>query len=904
MKQVSNRFLTLLLFLLALPTLSHAQEEEWYVQESFANARLENILVDLQEKYNLQIAYDHDAIKGIRISRRVQGGNAEEVFQQLLQDTGLEFQVIGQRQVLLRKSKPELFSEVKEEETPIPKILLQGEVLDAFTHMPLAYANLYCSNGLGTVTDEQGKFEMEFLQEEVPAQMQISYVGYVSRQVSLDQNTPIAVQLVPKVQELAGITVLGAPSSSRQGKIQLEESISIPDSQATLSASFMGVNDPIRNLQMLPGISANDDLSANFSVRGGNEYENGILFDGIPLYHVDHFFGVFSALNANSIEQVSVYKNAFPAQYGGWTSSVVDIESNKLDLKRFHGQLDFNLLTSNASLEIPLSSKIGLMVAGRITNSNIANTSLFAPFEQDSQLGEATVNPRREAATKQLTTVEPDFRFYDFNAKLFWQLGKHTNASATYFQSLDDFTYDFENNIDIKLRQGELTSQTSFSEEGQWENQGASFQLKHDWSSNLSSEFILAQSSYQNTNGTFFEFDYDAPNKTDSTRILNKSENEIQGIDLTLKNNWAVDENHQLDFGWQRTHNEVKFNFKLNNIHLLGAQPQATQNSLFLQYNSQWFEDRLEVQLGSRLTHYDLSDQWYFSPRLALYFQAGDHWEFKGSWSRYHQFLRQLTHESIFGRTVDFWALSNEKLFPVGLSNNTMLGFHYKTDGFELDVEVYDRQLEGVVEHAQRINGFSADDGKPIRQGYRIFEGSGQTRGLDLLLQKTTGPYTGWIAYTLSKSTNRFPEIDRGNPFPAANDRRHQFKLVQQYQWKRWNFGLTYIFTSGRPYTDLSNLNESNRDRLNTPASDRISYLEDYHRLDVGLQYEFSLLGGDATLGFSVFNLLDRQNVKYRQYIYNLPVANSVNNRFNNNVLGTELQMLNRTPNVSFGWRF
>ena len=43
----------------------------------------------------------------------------------------------------------------------------------------------------------------------------------------------------------------------------------------------------------------------------------------MTVYHVDHFFGVFSAFNADAIKDVRLFKGGFPAQYGGRTSSEV-----------------------------------------------------------------------------------------------------------------------------------------------------------------------------------------------------------------------------------------------------------------------------------------------------------------------------------------------------------------------------------------------------------------------------------------------------------------------------------------------------------------------------------------------------------------------------------------------------
>ena len=138
------------------------------------------------------------------------------------------------------------------------------------------------------------------------------------------------------------------------------------------------------------------------------------------------------------------------------------------------------------------------------------------------------------------------------------------------------------------------------------------------------------------------------------------------------------------------------------------------------------------------------------------------------------------------------------------------------------------------------------------------------TKGIYVLLKKSAGKYTGWLSYTLSKTTHSFPQIDRGNPFPSQDDRRHQVKLVNQYRYKKFDFAATYIFSSGRAYTDLTKI-EGQQDRIDLTAEDRISYLRDYARLDISAGYHFNLGNSKARVGASIFNVLNRKNVKYKQ---------------------------------------
>lgn len=124
----------------------------------------------------------------------------------------------------------------------------------------------------------------------------------------------------------------------------------------------------------------------------------------------------------------------------------------------------------------------------------------------------------------------------------------------------------------------------------------------------------------------------------------------------------------------------------------------------------------------------------------------------------------------------------------------------------------------------------------------------------------------------------------------------------------KFDVGASYIFASGRPYTDLSALNNQENDRTVLDPDSRLEYLEDYHRMDLYGNYSFSIKNTEAKIGLSLYNILDRENVKYRQFIYSFltpPDGSSPSNKLPvNTVAGTELEMLGFTPNISFQIKF
>ena len=79
-----------------------------------------------------------------------------------------------------------------------------------------------------------------------------------------------------------------------------------------------------------------------------------------------------------------------------------------------------------------------------------------------------------------------------------------------------------------------------------------------------------------------------------------------------------------------------------------------------------------------------------------------------------------------------------------------------------------------------------------------FFNGSGIAKGFETLIQKKINKYTGWISYTFTDAENTYPLLNDGNPFPAPQIQRNEFKVFNNYEINGWNFSIplfrVYIF--------------------------------------------------------------------------------------------------------------
>lgn len=886
---MNKSFLLIILFFIQVQILL-AQSNKIVLNEHFKQTPLQEVLNILEKKYQLKLSYEHQAIQDIYIDKKIKEAPLSDALQVIFEPINLEFQLVNEQQLLIRKKAPPKEGEL---------VFIRGKIIDDSTKEPLAYASILANGQYGTESNDSGAFELE-LPFSNSMQIQVQYVGYQVQTIAVDSqdfNRPIAVQLQTQSLEIASVTIVEQTPSVTQNTTN--GAITTDVSALNRLPTFVGGNDVLRNIQMLPGISAHDDLSAELSIRGSNGDENMMIMDGITLYNVGHYFGIFSAINPNIANKVTVYKNAFPAEFGGRTAGVVDITTNELLQAKIHGGVEANLLTSNAWLELPLGKKMGLLIGGRITNKDIADTPFFDLLNQKIQNPQTSNDFNNPNTDKHLTSIEPNFKFNDVNAKWTWQITPKTSATASLFRGFDHFDYDIEQELKTKRDQLVINNVYEYSEEVNWKNQGASLQLEHHWTNYLNTQLLVSNSSYLSEREVTNSLSKERPNTVVESSNKNEQYNGINAWKINFKNDWTVTDNQLFTFGYHLVDSEVNIAIDVNENDVLSRAAKAQQHAFFLQHNALWF-DQLKVHLGLRNTYYSETKKMYVSPRISAAYHVNDVFQIKGAWSYYHQFLRQSYHEDRFGRVFDFWVLGGKANFPIAHSKNTMLGFRFLQDWFDLDVEFYQKNATGVIEHALEVTGFEEDEEMVTtsQNGYKVFSGTGLTRGMDILLKKTRGAYTGWIAYTLSKSTNRFPQIRRNAAFPSQNDRRHQLKIINQYQWRKWDFSATYVFSSGRPYTDLFNLSDASKDRDEISPEDRISYLDSYHRIDIGVDYNFKLGTAKAQIGASVFNLLNRKNVKYQQYIYSFQDRDEDDERIKSTVIGTELDMLGITPNV------
>lgn len=876
---------TVLFFLLMFGSLPLLAQQK--VTEHFSAAPLEEVFQVFGDKYGLLLAFDPAILNGKTVSIRLQEEEVVHSFYLILEQSGLEYLTINEGQILIRAA-------VASEVAPaITYHQIRGQVKDEITGELLAYATIFNQQlNRGTVTDEAGNFRFSYPDTlRGGFWLEARYLGYSPQQLKVSKDVPAVFNLPPLSQAIS--TILVTDEAAALGVLQSEQAIVIrPNDQLP---NLGGTVDVMRNLQLLPGVTAFNDASAALQVRGGNAEENLLLWDGMLLYGVDHLFGAFSAVNGSLVESVKLYKNTFPISYGGRTSSVVVMASHPITDEHHRTQIELSSLLANASTRQKLTQDMELQVGARSSLNNLAKTDLFGVLNQEVDLGEGNLlDLIRESRQIQ---VQPAYRFYDANAKWSWQASEKTYLDINAYRSEDHYDYDYSLTFRTRNQGRLIANRTDFREESDWANTAYSFRWQQAWSQSWRSELTLGYSSFSIAEITSTELIREQPDG-EFLFLINENtrNNDLEGWHFNWSHKLQLDDQQELSFGVRGSRESVNLKITANSTPLLFNDAGEDQLGGYAAY--QWKKEKWLLEAGLHATYYSATQDLYSSPRLQAGYQINDAWRIKGAVNHYYQFLRRYYHENRFGRNFEIWTMADGEQFSVGNSTQGMLGFTFRRGDFLLDAEAYYKQSTGVLEHTTVLNEFSGVGG--VANGnafYRVSQGTGKVVGLDLLVSQSWEHYTSWLSYTLSRSRRTFSELFRGMAYAAQDDRPHQLQWVNEYHYQRWSLSGVYIFASGRPYLDLavSDLADDRRER----NANSLRRIPAYHRVDISARYTYPLKKGELYGSLGVFNLLDRENTFYRQRIYSLPEENN-----RSVLLGNELQLLGRTLSVAVGMKF
>ncbi len=766
--------------------------------------------------------------------------------------------------------------------------IISGKVLEQDTGEPLSFATIILEGTTsGTITNVDGFFTLLDVPDTL-LKLVISYLGY---ETLIYEVTPDDIQshslIHIKLNLLASTLEEVVVKAESYKYINTTSGVSVvtvsPRQLSMLPA--IGEADIFRSLQLLPGVSGTNESSSGLFIRGGTPDQNLVLLDGMTVYKVDHFYGFFSAFNPNAIKDVQLYKGAFPARYGGRLSGVVDMTGKTGSFENATGSINLNLISAGGYLEIPLFNKFSFLFAGRRSFTDILQSGLYNKIT-DNFAGDSDI-PGVDDETN-ITEVEPVFYFYDLNSKLSYRPGEKDLITFSIYNGKDflDKSRDLDRNLP-----GNILIYANIAEKADWGNNGVSARWSRQWRPRLFTSMLVARSEY------FSKYERDGFLKvsiTDKDSVIFSGsrhtfeDNSVKDLTFRADAEWQFLPGHKLDFGLSLNQTEIDYiNTRDDSVTILARSQKAGYNSFYVLEN--WTQSRFKVSGGIRLSDYKYSDRLLVAPRISVIYNLTDSLKLKAAYGRHYQFVNRIINENISEGSRDFWLLADGDQIDVSNASHYIAGISYEHGQWLFDVEAYYKDMQGLSEFSLRFRR-----GIEINADELFFTGSGIARGIEFLVQKKQGMYTGWLSYTLGSIMHTFEAFNYGKEFPALHDQKHEFKWINSFELNEWTFAATFIYGSGKPYSEpegqysIELLDGRKFNYIGIGAKNG-SRLPSYQRLDLSAHLKVELGKAIGDIGVSIFNFLNHKNIWYYAYDFS-----------QDPVLITEVTYLGLTPNVSF----
>ena len=820
---------------------------------NYKNSSLKSALDSLIHQHHIVAVYQDRHLKDKQTSAQCSGCTIEEALDVLLAKHNLSWEKIGNQYII--------FTPDPEEEI----YTVHGYVRDYISGESIPFANVFFMNtSTGDITNQNGYFLLRAPRGEHT--LQVSYIGYamVRKIITATENTLsyYLIELHPKVLRGKGVTVIGGNLEFMNQPIKSGRISFSPRHIASLPK--LGETDAFRSMQLLPGIHIGNTGSAGLYVRGGTPDQNLILLDGIPIYQTDHYYGFFSTVNSDAVKDIQIYKAGFPAKYGGRTSSVIEITGKQGSTKYKRLNISANLLTAGFTYEQPLFAQGSLFLAYRGSYSHYYKTFLYDHI-YDFLTNEAGSENSIPMSIPD-STYTPNLSFSDINGKITLMLTNNDVLSFSYFSGKDEF-----------LRMFEFPDFSSISkiESGiKWNNVGASISWSHVWSDINFSSIILSRSNYNSRSFSESNYKLDQGNPEDTFTSELEDNNQIEDITIQLNNSSKLNSRHSLEFGLMYKRTFTQFFLE-----------PSEDNNPFIPKTGElisiYFQDKLntgkplETTIGLRVSNYNLTGEYYIEPRASFTYAFTDGFTLKGSAGYYKQFLHRFSNNFTIGGKKFVWIQSNEQLKPVS-SQQFDIGFQHENDYWTAGVSAYQRRYNNLLDFSRLLK--PADPYKVLDEGpdekNNLPIGSSNPKGLEMFLHKKSGSLHGWFSYTFGRIEHLFPDLNNGKTFLAGHDRTHEFKTVAITSPGTWDITLSWIYSSGMPYTPKGRKLKSDESpyvliySIIPDSTERnTERLGAIHRIDLSITKHLEFLSTNMEIGFSIFNLFNKNNVSHSKFI-------------------------------------
>ena len=716
------------------------------------------------------------------------------------------------------------------------KYTISGIISDAETGETMIGATILVSElpGIGTTTNPYGYYSLTL--PEGNYTIVFSYIGFqsIENRVELKENKRIDHKLLTnsEILEAFEITSERENDNIRSEEIGVEK---INPKEIKKIPVILGEPDVIKILTLTPGVSSSGEGSGGLFVRGGNNSQNLVLLDEATVFNSNHLMGFFSTFNSDAIKDLTLYKGTAPSKYGGRISSVMDVKMNEGNNQSFHYGGSVGLISVKANLEGPLvKDKGSFLVTGRRTYAD-----MFLKLSTDE-----SVNNNQ-------------LYFYDFNVKSNYKINENNRVYLSGYFGRDYFNIQDVFGLD-------------------WGNITGTLRWNHIWNNKL----------FSNTSIIYSDYDYQVTVMDDGDDDFSLT-SIIGNIDLKQDFEWFANDKSSFEFGAFARHNtitpgQVEFSENSDFEPIEIQEKRTFETGVYFEQN--WKpSERWNISYGARFNSffllgpgefYEYSDgtvidtttyksneivkaYYNIEPRLNIAYILNQTNSFKFSITRNTQNLHLLQNSNASTPT-DIWISSSNNVKPE-IGDQISLGYfrNINKNKYQFSSEIYYRFMQNQIDYK---NGAQLQANE-LLEGELLF-GNGRAYGLEIMLKKKAGRFSGWLAYTLSRTEKRIEEINDNNWYPAKQDATHSISLVGIYDLnEKWSLSGTWVYNTGNAVTFPSGKYEIDG-KTQFYYTERNGYrMPAYHRLDLGATWNLKKTDKfESSLYFSIYNVYGRKN--------------------------------------------
>jgi hypothetical protein len=772
----------------------------------------------LELKTKLSFAFDPDQLRSKRnLTFAFVNTPLSIILDKLLVGTGLNYKLVGNDIVIAPKK--------------IQTWTISGHVRDANNGEELIGATVSVPLlDAGVNTNQYGFYSIS-----IPAgvyEVLISSLGYQTQKLKLylTENKEEEIELYIKTNKLEEVEI---KQSAVAPNPILSNVQSLNAKQLNNIAYYSGEIDVVKRLQMQNGIKALSEGSSGLFIRGGNADQNLIVLDEAVVYNPSHLYGLVSVFNPDVVNNIQVYRDYIPANYGGRLSSAIVNRTTEGNSKEFHVNGGISLMSGRIAVEGPIVKERGSYVVA-------FRRSLLDIFHSKFKL------------------FNPQSVYYDINAKANFKVDKDNSFFYSIYYGKD-----------------KLLSENSYA--NNWGNITSTLRWNHIFNSRVFLNLSAIYSDYSNL------LDLNADT------LSQKSQWNTGVKDMTLKADYTYfrSPTNQIKFGVTGTYHQfspgeasksLSDELNIPKDRSLESAIYYAQELRLNRYFNLSYGLRLGVfvnaeqmknvfdQDGNRIEKEDVKSFINPEPRINLSYLPDSRQRVFVTYNRSYQYLMLVQNSTLAFSSLEPWIPASTSIKPQ-YANYFSTGYTFSPDRYVFSINGYYKRLYNqmdLIGHAQIIQN------PAIRSQLRF--GSSRAYGIETQITKNQGRLSGTIAYSYSRVFKKIADLNSNEEFAANYDIPHELKLSASFQLtNRLSLQSFFLYSTGRPLT--LPVGYYQHDGINVPIFEKRnqSRFPEFSRLDVSAQYHFdSRLTKkrflSSFLSAGIYNLYNRKNPLY----YNL----------------------------------